>query len=152
MRKFVKHMLGNVRRNREQRSGVQTTNGRPVGGGSVGNNGDNRRRRRADISSSRTSSSESADVSEAVTDQVFGEHLLLVMRERRAMRNKEKLRDLLRRCQVPGASGTDTTTEIKTQQAELHLLHLAYVRTFGICAGTVLQICMSTCMLFAEYA
>ena len=137
VRKFVKHILGKVRRSREQQPGVQTTNSTPASGRSGGSSTSNDCCRRLDISSARATSSDSAVVSEAVTEQVFGEHLLLTMRERRAMHKKEKFRDLLRRCQVPGTSGTGMTTQIKMHQAELHLLYLAYVRTLGIDTGTM---------------
>ena len=154
MRKFVKHILGNnTRRNREQRPGVQTTNSTPVDRGSGGNNVGNRRHHRPDRSSPRVANT---DVSEVVTEQTFGEHLLLEMRERRAVISKrlfkKKCRELVHRCQVPTNSLTDMTTLIKAQQAELHRLYIACARTSEISTGTVLHACMFSCKWICQYA
>ena len=155
VRRFIKHMLGNTSRGREQ-SGVHTTNSTPGGGGSGGNKDGNGRHRRADSSSPHATSSDGATVFEAATEQVFGEHLLLVMRERRAAISKslfkKKFRDLVRRCQVPGTSVTDMTTLIKAQQADLHRLCIACLRTSDISRGTVLQACMFSCRWIGQYA
>ena len=136
MTSFVKHMLGNVRRNREQRPGVQTTNGRPVGGGGCAKNDGIGRHCRPDSSSAHATSSESAAVSEAVTKQSFGEHLLRAMRERRAMHNKTKLRELARKWQKECETNTtDVSKQVETKKTELFALYRLYLSDRGVSPG-----------------
>ena len=134
VRKFVAHILVNARRNREQRSGVQTT---AVSGGGRAKNDGNDRHCRPDSSGAHVISSDSAvAVSEAVTQQLFGAHLLQAMRERRAMHNKTKLRDLARKWQAECETNTTAVSkQVETNKAELFSLYRLYLSDRGVSAG-----------------
>ena len=148
MRKFIKLMFGNESHNSgDQRSGARTTNSTPVGDNNGtnndgGNNHGNRRRRRADNSSPHVTSNGSAAVSEAVTEQSFGEHLLRAMIERCAKHNEAKLRGLVHEWEKSENSFTDVAKQMEAHWDELYPVYLVYVQKLDTSAGTGHQTCM----------